>query len=276
MRFFHFLDAVCLFVVAAFILLETDAQPKKSTSNTKLKNKGPTSSGNAKPNADALPKTTTSNTKLENEPAKQKNSGLTLGNRWDSVASDEGLKLSEPDQLIVEYPGQNYGAQSVSAEQPIPKIKSGFFYYEVEILARKAYRNAISIGLGHTKGIPTKTEIGRSEGYAYDSDGRFWGHKVKESYDFYGRPCIDGKPKFAVRNVVNGVAVVSRNVVGCGVNLKTGQIIYTQNGVLLSTTGLLVDLDADLFPTVSLGCPGYKIEANFGSKKFKFDRANVF
>uniref|UniRef100_A0A183CCK7 Hypoxia up-regulated protein 1 n=1 Tax=Globodera pallida TaxID=36090 RepID=A0A183CCK7_GLOPA len=71
MRTFHFLDAVCLFVVAAFILLETDASPK--TSNTKLKNKGSTSSGNAKPNADASPKTSASNTKLENEPAEQEN-----------------------------------------------------------------------------------------------------------------------------------------------------------------------------------------------------------
>nr|AFN86177.1 secreted SPRY domain-containing protein 10 [Globodera rostochiensis] len=246
MRFFHFLDAVCLFVVATFILLETDAQPK--TSNTKLKNKGPTSSGNAKPNP-----------------------GLTLGNRWDSDASDKGLTLS-PDQLIADYTGLHLGHRSVSAEQPIPKIKSGFFYYEVETLEREG--KSISIGLGPNKGLPTGKEIGVDEGYAYDNNGDVWGHKVDGCFNYHGRPYIKGEHQFADRDAVNGVVLVSIDVVGCGVNLKTGQIFYTQNGVLLNTTGgrlLVVDLDADLFPTVSLGYPGNKIEANFGSKEFKFN-----
>ncbi|KAI3413291.1 hypothetical protein GPALN_010789 [Globodera pallida] len=106
MRSFHFLDAVCLFVVAAFILLETDASPKPS--NTKLKNKGPTSSGNAKPNADASPKTSASNTKLENEPAEQENPGLTLGNHWNSKANacHPHLTLSEPVQTSDSTPSE--------------------------------------------------------------------------------------------------------------------------------------------------------------------------
>uniref|UniRef100_A0A914HFB8 B30.2/SPRY domain-containing protein n=1 Tax=Globodera rostochiensis TaxID=31243 RepID=A0A914HFB8_GLORO len=274
MRSFHFLDAVCLFVVAAFILLETDAQPKKSTSNTKLKNKGPTSSGNAKPNADASPKTTTSNTKLENEPAKQKNSGLTLGNRWDSAACDKGLTLS-PDQLIADYTGVYWGHRSVSAEHPIPKKKSGFFYYEVEILAHKGHY--ILIGLGPNKCImPRGNVIGVDEGYAYRNNGDIWGHKVDGCSDFFGRPYITGQPQFGSK-VVNGVAVVSLDVVGCGVNLKTGQIFYTKNGALLKTLDMrAADLNADLFPSVSMDYPGNKIKANFGSEQFKFDIAKAF
>uniref|UniRef100_A0A183C274 B30.2/SPRY domain-containing protein n=1 Tax=Globodera pallida TaxID=36090 RepID=A0A183C274_GLOPA len=262
MRSFHFLDAICLFVMAASILLET----------------GSTSSGNAKPNADASPKTSTTNTKLENEPAEQENPGLTPENRWDSDASDKGLTLSEPDQLIAEYPGEPWGPRSVSAEQPIPKIKSGIFYYEVKILARE-FSNPIYIGLGPTKGIPRGKVIGRIEGgYAYDDKGRFWGHEVKGCHysTFTKRPYVDGQPPFAkfVRSVVNDVVVevfIIGDVIGCGVNLKTRQIIYTRNGVLLKTTGLLVDSDADLFPNVSLSAPGSKIEANFGPKDFKFN-----
>nr|ACO35731.1 RBP-2 protein [Globodera pallida] len=278
MRTFHFLDAVCLFVVAVFILLETDATPK--TPNTKLKNKGSTSSGNTKPNADASPKTSASNTKLENELSspgnaeQKKNPGLTPENRWHSDASDTCLTPSKPNQ--VEY-REKCGPRSVSAEQPIPKIKSGIFYYEVKILAREL-NNPIYIGLAPIKGMPPVKDLGTNEGYAYDSEGQFWGHEFMGCvYSQYTkRPYVVGQPKFAkfVRNVINGRNVgvfIIGDVVGCGVDLKTSQIIYTLNGALLKTTRLLVDSDVDLFPSVSLGGTGTKIEANFGPKDFKFN-----
>uniref|UniRef100_A0A183CN71 SPRY domain-containing protein n=1 Tax=Globodera pallida TaxID=36090 RepID=A0A183CN71_GLOPA len=84
------------------------------------------------------------------------------------------------------------GARTVSAEQPIPKIKSGIFYYEVKILARKL-SNPIYIGLGPTKGMSPVKELGIIEGYAYDSGGRFWGHEVKGCvYSKYtNRPYVD-------------------------------------------------------------------------------------
>uniref|UniRef100_A0A914HL48 B30.2/SPRY domain-containing protein n=1 Tax=Globodera rostochiensis TaxID=31243 RepID=A0A914HL48_GLORO len=223
---FLFLAAICL-LVAASILLQTDASPK---ANAKLE-KVP--SGNA-----------------ESTPV------LTLQNRWaysardeklawNSAARDEKLELTEPAGLIVQFIGENSKHRSVRAKLPIPKGNSGIFYYEVTI---SGDGDAIYIGLA-TEQMPLRdTYVGYNEGtYGYGSSGKFWGHE----------------PKFD-RN----------NIIGCGVNLKTRQIIYTHNGRPLETTGLLVaESAAELYPCVSLFTSGNEIEANFGTKPFKFNIA---
>uniref|UniRef100_A0A183BIZ2 B30.2/SPRY domain-containing protein n=1 Tax=Globodera pallida TaxID=36090 RepID=A0A183BIZ2_GLOPA len=148
----------------------------------------------------------------------RKANGLTPQNRWDSTACHDQLALSEPDRLIVHYNGKTLARRSVFAEWPIPKKNFGIFYYEVKMLGKKG---SVSIGLS-TKQMPLYKCIGFYDGsYAYGSGGDFIGHEVVETatcHQHINGPHIEGKRRFGVGDVV-----------GCGVNLATGQIIYTKN-----------------------------------------------
>ncbi|KAI3408202.1 hypothetical protein GPALN_012048 [Globodera pallida] len=164
---------------------------------------------------------------------------LTLQNRWDSAACQEDLTLIEPARLIVQNNGNNFGSRSVLAERPVPKKNFGIFYYEMTIL-KQGGKHTGFIGLAPKQMQWTKC-VGCFKGTAYQSNGYFWGHAVEGCSHWNGRPVIGEKPVFA-----------EGDVIGCGVDLATRQIIYTKNGQLLETAGLFVDSAADLFPCVTV------------------------
>uniref|UniRef100_A0A914H616 B30.2/SPRY domain-containing protein n=1 Tax=Globodera rostochiensis TaxID=31243 RepID=A0A914H616_GLORO len=197
----------------------------------------------------------------------------TLQNQWDPDARHEDLTFIDDNPLIVQSTGEKKNSKhssvkrcrSVRAKLAIPKEKSGIFYYEVEILEKGSESDGIYIGLA-TNETPLGQCVEEKEGtYGYANDGYFWGYEVEGCFHWDRRPYVYEKPEFGLNDIV-----------GCGVELETGKIIYTLNGDRLETPNWLVDSAAILFPFVTLYAPGTKIEANFGTKEFKFDIAKAF
>uniref|UniRef100_A0A914GPQ0 B30.2/SPRY domain-containing protein n=2 Tax=Globodera rostochiensis TaxID=31243 RepID=A0A914GPQ0_GLORO len=123
--------------------------------------------------------------------------------------------------------------------------KTGISYFEVTIVRlQNMYESLIGVGMA-TKAMPLDTWIGEHrENYAYYDSGYIYGHSINY---------ICGFPRYETGDVI-----------GCGVNWATQEIIYTKNGERLDTANLYVLTTTDLYPAVTMYNPGDIVEANFG------------
>lgn len=60
------------------------------------------------------------------------------------------------------------------------------------------------------------------------------------------------------------------DIIGCGIDFRDMSAFYTKNGIYLGTAFKKIK-ETDIYPFVGFKTTGESVEANFGSKPFKFD-----
>lgn len=104
-------------------------------------------------------------------------------------------------------------AAAVRTDYPVPK-ECGIFYYEVTILSRG--KEASLIGLGFAT---ASVSLARPPGWEKGS----WAYHGDDGYAFKG----EGS------GGVYGPRFGKEDVIGCGINFRTGSIFFTKNGTYL-------------------------------------------
>ncbi|EME46520.1 hypothetical protein DOTSEDRAFT_70504 [Dothistroma septosporum NZE10] len=171
--------------------------------------------------------------------------------RWSEEDKMNGLEIMA-DGTEVRFNGvtkTSDEAAAVRSDSPMPK-EVGIFYFEVTVLSRgkDGY-----IGVGFSG---RKANLNRLPGWEGDS----WAYHGDDGYVF---SCsASGKaygPRFG-----------SQDVVGCGVNFRTGDAFFTKNGNYLGKAFSNIRNDR-LYPSVGMKKPGEHLRINFGKTPFVFD-----
>ncbi|KAI9758716.1 MAG: hypothetical protein M4579_002891 [Chaenotheca gracillima] len=189
---------------------------------------------------------------VEKEPAPLEESVTPLPSRWNDADKIEGIELSA-DGLEVRFSGQgkshDHEAAAVRADFPMPP-QCGIYYYEVTVVSKGKEGSLIGLGFSGPK-----VQLTRLPGWQPDS----WAYHGDDGRSFSGQSAgINYGPKFCMNDVI-----------GCGVNFRTGCAFFTKNGIYLNTA--FRDIKGKLYPSVGMKRPGEHIRANFGQSPFVFD-----
>ena len=147
--------------------------------------------------------------------------GRGLPSRWNEDDKWNGLDVLA-DGTEVKFNGvckTSDEAASIRTDHPMP-MECGLYYYEVTILSR-CKEGLIGIGFSGKK-----TPLNRLPGWETES----WAYHGDDGYSF---ACsANGKgygPKFETQDVI-----------GCGINFRTGHAFFTKNGVHLGWFSLIL------------------------------------
>lgn len=137
-----------------------------------------------------------------------------LPSRWSDDDHMAGLEVIG-DGNEVRFSGVAKGeheAASIRADHPMPK-EVGMYYYEVTVLSR-GKEGWIGIGFSGKR-----VSLNRLPGWEPDS----WAYHGDDGYSF---ACTASGKAYGPR-------YAAHDVVGCGVNFRTGNAFFTKNGVYL-------------------------------------------
>ncbi|TLD38310.1 ran-binding protein [Venturia nashicola] len=207
-----------------------------------------------------------------------------LPSRWSQRDKYQGLELTS-DGLEVRYTGMGKSqeeAAAVRADHPMPR-ECGIYYYEVTVASKgKEGRKPSFISIGFSG---PKVTLNRLPGWEPDS----WAYHGDDGLTF---SCsASGKnygPKYSTGDVI-----------GCGVNFRTGHAFFTKNGVNLGESSQMGEqvrmkkvkpldcriaklaassgtafgsIKSDrLYPAVGMKRPNEHLRVNFGQSEFVFD-----
>lgn len=188
-------------------------------------------------------------------PLQPRGKGGAIPTKWNEADKCFGMEIFG-NGAEVKYQGAARtpdDAAAVRSDYPIPR-ECGLYYYEVTILSR-GKEGLIGIGFSGSK-----PNLNRLPGWEIDS----WGYHGDDGYSF---ACsATGKaygPKFSALDVI-----------GCGINFRTGSAFFTKNGIFLGDAFHGIKLDR-LYPCVGIKKPGEHLKANFGQTPFVFDIDSV-
>ena len=174
-----------------------------------------------------------------------------LPSRWSDTEKSNGMEVIGGG-LEIKYSGPSKThdeAAAIRADHPMPR-QAGIYYYEVTVVS-KGKDGLISIGFSGPKVALNRLPGWEPDSWAYHSDD---GIAITSTSP--GRPY---GPKYS-----------SGDVIGCGVNFRTGNCFFTKNGNHL---GKAFDgiKGSELYPSVGIKKPQEHLRANFGQTPFIFD-----
>ncbi|KAK5634375.1 hypothetical protein RRF57_010089 [Xylaria bambusicola] len=139
---------------------------------------------------------------------------------------------------------------AIRADHPMP-TQAGIYYYEVTLLSKRRDEST-TVCLGF---LPKNVSLARPPGWEPDS------------YGYHGN---DGEIYTGgnVGKKYKDTTFSAGDVIGCGVNFRTGQAFFTKNGANLGTA--FRDIKGKQYPVVGLKKAGELIRVNFGQNPFVF------
>ncbi|KAL3422462.1 SPRY domain-containing protein [Phlyctema vagabunda] len=191
---------------------------------------------------------------IEKAPPVEEDELAPLPLKWNTHDKSGGLEVMG-DGYEVKFTGpkstsdRDHEACAIRADHPMPP-QCGIYYFEVTIVSRKREESSIGIGFSG-KNVP----LSRLPGWEPDS----WAYHGDDGCSF----CCQSSGKSY------GPPFTAGDIIGCGVNFRTGSAFFTKNGDHLGTA--FRDIKGKLFPSVGMKKSGEHIRVNFGQSPFVFD-----
>lgn len=190
---------------------------------------------------------------IEQAPPSEDDALMPLPSKWSDEEKNAGLDvLGEGLEIRYNGPSSKTDMDAAAARADYPMSpQCGIYYFEVEI-RNKSREGMIAVGFSSRKASLERLPGWETESWAYHGDdGKiFCGESTGKNYG----------PTFTVNDIV-----------GCGINFRTGCAFFTKNGVDL---GIAFRELKNVRPFPSVGMKkhsGAWASANFGQRPFVFD-----